>query len=111
MDLEHVINESIKVPYIMENNLRPAIERQDGRIIFLNLILENQSSILTFLSEYRQINLTIKNAIDQASKLLSEESKVPIIISFHAVHCNYEIYSLTTSIPVKREKGKATIIN
>lgn len=111
VDLEYVINESIRMPDIMENNLKPAVERQDGRIVFLNLILENQSSILRFLSEYKQIDLTIQNAIDRASKLLTDESNVPIIISFHAVHCNYEIYSITTSISVKRENGKATIIN
>jgi hypothetical protein len=36
VDLKYVIKKSIKVPEIMENNLEPAIERQDGRIFFLN---------------------------------------------------------------------------
>jgi hypothetical protein len=110
MDLEYILNESIKVPEILENNLKPAIERQDGRIIFLNLILENQSSILRYLSEYKRNDLTIQTALHRAIELLTDESNVPIIISFHAVHCNYEIYSVTTSIPIKRENGKATII-
>lgn len=102
VDLKHVINEAIKVPEIMENNLRYAIEQQEGGIVFLNVILENTSSILRFLSVYEGLDLTFQNAIGEAVKLLNDDSQVPLIISFHAVHCNYEIYALTVSIPVKK---------
>jgi hypothetical protein len=108
-DLEHVLIEAIKVPDIMTNNLKPAVERQDGKIIFLNIILENQSSVLRFLSDYKRLDLTIQNAIDRAARFLTDESSVPLVISFHTVHCNYEIYALTVSIPVKKENGKAII--
>ena len=74
VDLKQVLNEATKTPEIMKNALKCAIERQNGRIVFLNIILENISSVLTLLSEYKHLDLTFKNAIDDAVKLLNDDS-------------------------------------
>jgi hypothetical protein len=108
-DLKYIMKEFIKIPKIMDNNLKDAIECQQGRIIFLNIILENRSSALTFLSEYKLHNLTFKNSLDNAIKLLDDKSTVPLIISFHAVHCKYEVFALTIPIPIKKENNQTKI--
>ena len=101
-DLRLVMKNFIKIPKIMENNLQPAIDRQQGAIVFLNLILSNQSSVLTFLSEHTSTDLTIKNSLHDAINMLSDESYLPLIISFHAIHCKYEIFSFVLPIPITR---------
>ena len=49
VEIKHVLKEAIKKSEIMDNHLKPAIERQGAGIVFLNIILENYSSVLTFL--------------------------------------------------------------
>jgi hypothetical protein len=101
-DLRQVMKNFIKIPKIMENNLQPAIGRQQGAIVFLNLILSNLSSVLTYLSEHTSTDLTIKNSLHDAINMLDDESNLPLIISFHAIHCKYQIYSLVLPIPITR---------
>jgi hypothetical protein len=57
-DLRLVTKNFIKIPKIMENNLQPAVDRQQGAIVFLNLILSNLSSVLTCLTEHTSTDLT-----------------------------------------------------
>jgi hypothetical protein len=109
VDLVGVLREAIKVPEIMENNVKPAIERQGGGIVFLNLIVENTSSVLEFLSEHKRLELTIQYSVNLAVNMLNNELNIPLVICFHAVHCNYQIYSLTIPIPTRKENGKTTI--
>jgi hypothetical protein len=109
IDLLNVLRQAIKVPEIMENNVKPAIERQKGEIIFLNLIVETGSTILRFLSEYKRVDLSFQNSINEATKLIFNESNLPLILCFHAVHCEYEIYALTIPIPIRKKNGKTTI--
>jgi hypothetical protein len=40
-----------------------------------------------------------------------DESNLPVILSFHAVHCDYEIHAIAIPIPVKKENGKTVIQN
>ena len=86
----------------MKNNLQTAIDRQQGAIVFLNLILSDRSSVLTYLSEHTSTDLTIKNSLHDAINMLSDESNLPLIISFHAIHCKYEIFSFVLPIPITR---------
>ena len=46
--LKRIIKDLVKIPEIMQNNLIEAIDRQQGKVVFLNLILENLSDFLTF---------------------------------------------------------------
>jgi hypothetical protein len=108
-NLKHVLKEAIKMPEIMDNNLKQAIEQQDARIVFLNIILENYSSVLTVLSELKGFELTLEKAIDDGTKLLSARSFVPVIVSFHAIHCSYTIFAFMIPIPIKNENGKFRI--
>jgi hypothetical protein len=109
VDIKHVLKEAIKMPEIMDNDLKYAIERQDAGIVFLNIILENYSSVLTFMSQHEGFELTLEKAIDDGTKLLNEESYAPLIISFHAVHCSYTIFAVMIPIPIKHENGKSKI--
>jgi hypothetical protein len=108
-DLNHVLKEAIKMPEIMDNNLKDAIDRQGAGIVFLNLILENKSSVLTFLSEHEGFELTLEKAIDDSSKLLNDKSYVPLIVSFHAVHCSYTIFACMIPVPISKKNGKSKI--
>lgn len=97
------------MPQIMDNNLKYAIEQQDAGILFLNLILENKSSVLTFLSEHEGIELTLEKATDDSCNLLNNKLYIPLIVSFHAVHCSYTIFASMVPIPIKKENGKSKI--
>jgi hypothetical protein len=55
--------------------------RQQGAIVFLNLILSDRSSVLTYLSEHTSTDLTIKNSLHDAINMLSDESNLPICLS------------------------------
>jgi hypothetical protein len=99
-DLRLVMKNFIKIPKIMENNLQSAIDRQQAEIVFLNLILSNASSALAYLSELS--NLTIKNSLHDAINMLSDKSNLPLVVSFHAIHCKYEIFSFVLPIPITR---------
>jgi hypothetical protein len=93
----------------MENNLQPAIDRQQGAIVFLNLILSDLSSVLTYLSEHTSTDLTIKNSLHDAINMLSDESNLPLIISFHAIHCKYELFSFVLPIPITRDDDRVIV--
>jgi hypothetical protein len=97
------------IPEILDNQLKVAIERQGAGIVFLNVILENRSPVLTFLSEREGFELTLEKAIDDGSKLLNDKSYISLIVSFHAVHCNYTIFALMIPIPVEKENGEHKI--
>jgi hypothetical protein len=65
--------------------------------------------VLTFLSEHEDLELSFEKAIDDGTKLLNDESYVPLIVSFHAVHCSYTIFALMIPIPIKHKNGKSKI--
>ena len=77
--------------------------------MFINIILENGSPVITFLSEREVFELTLEKAIDDGTKLLNDKSHIPLIVSFHAVHCNYTIFALMIPIPVTKENGEHKI--
>ena len=95
INLKQVMQEFIKIPKIMDNNLKKAVEKQKGEIVFLNIILENLSSVLTFFSEYKHLDLTLESSLNEADNLLKGKTIIPVVISFHAIHCNYELFALT----------------
>jgi hypothetical protein len=101
-DLRLVTENFIKIPKIMKNNLETAIDRQQGKIIFLNLILSNLSSVLAYLAESTSTDLTFKNSLDDAINMLTDESNLPLIISSHAIYCKYQIFSFVLPIPITR---------
>ena len=108
-DLRLVMKNFIKIPKIMENNLQPAVDCQQGAIVFLNLILSNLSSVLTCLAEHTSTDLTIKNSLHYAINVLSDESNLPLIITFHAIHCKYEIFSFVLPIPITRYDDRVIV--
>jgi len=108
-DIKGALKEAIKIPEILDNQLKIAIERQGAGIVFLNIILENGSPVLTFLSEREVFELTLEKAIDEGTKLLNDKSHIPLIVCFHAVHCNYTIFALMIPVPVGKENGEHKI--
>jgi hypothetical protein len=90
-DLRRVMKNFIKIPKIMDNNLQPAIDRQQGAIVFLNIIASNLSSVLTYLSEQTSTDLTIKNSLHDAINMLDDKSNLPLIIMPpNIISCNYK---------------------
>lgn len=106
INLKHVMQEFITIPKIMDNNIKKAIEKQKGEIVFLNIILKNLSSALTFLSEYKHLDLSLKSSLEEADNLLNSKTVIPVVISFHAIRCKYELFALTLPVSVFHHNGQ-----
>jgi hypothetical protein len=76
IELRRALTEFIKLPKIMDNNIKVAVEEQHGEIIFVNIILENLSEFLAFLSDYSLENLGFEQALREAMN--SNDNKVAI---------------------------------
>jgi hypothetical protein len=103
IQLKPALIEFIKLPKIMNNNIKVAIEQQHGEIIFVNIILENLSEFLTFLSDYTLQNLGFEQAFKEAIESKSN-NVVPAIIVFTAIHCEYQIFAIMIPIPIRNEE-------
>lgn len=103
IELKPALIEFIKLPKIMNNNIKVAIEQQHGEIIFVNVILENLSEFLTFLSDYTLQNLGFEQALREAIES-KRNNVVPAIIVFTAIHCEYQTFAIMLPIPVRREE-------
>lgn len=89
-----IIKEFMRGPKILEEHLHKGIISQKGEIIFLNVILDQGSSIFTTISEYRNTDLNFNTYLDKGVANLKKDSLIPVIISFHAIHIKYNIFTL-----------------
>jgi hypothetical protein len=44
--------------------------------------------------------MNFENALEDAMGLLDNHKFVPLVISFHAIHCEYTVFAITIPIPV-----------
>jgi CRISPR/Cas system-associated exonuclease Cas4 (RecB family) len=110
IELRRALIEFIKLPKIMDNNIKVAIEEQRGEIIFVNIILESLSEFLTFLSDYSLENLEFEQALGEAIKSKGN-NVVPAIIIFTAIHCEYQTFAIMLPMPVRREEDGSVRVN
>ncbi len=97
---QNLMKDLLILPNI-ENHLKAAIIKQKGRLVFLNVILENAPAFLTSISEYKDINLEFSTALENAFYEIKDRTIIPVKISFHAIHETYTIFSITIITKVK----------
>ena len=102
------VKEFMRTPKILDEHLKKGIIEQGGKLVFLNVILDNMSPIFTAFSEYNTIDLDFSHAIQIGLNGIRQDGVVPIIISFHAIHNEYTVFS--SSINVAIEDGSLKII-
>ena len=97
-----IIKEFTKSPKILDEHLQKGIVKQNGSVIFLNVILDQASSMFNEISEYKNINLHFSYALEKGVNECKDQI-VPVIISFHAIHEEYRIFSITINVRVDKD--------
>jgi hypothetical protein len=101
-----IIKEFIRGPKLLEEHLHKGIISQKGEIIFLNVILDQGSPIFTTISEYKNTDLNFNTSLDAGLANLKKDSLIPVIISFHAIHMKYNIFTLMINAKVEGDTLK-----
>lgn len=96
------IKEFAKSPKILNEYLKKGIVDQKGKILFLNILLDQVSPVFTSISEYKNNNLYFSNALEKGFNEIRDQI-VLVIIIFHAIHEEYKIFSLSINVAIDKD--------